>query len=136
MIGILVVSHSESAARGIAEIARGMSGTAGNIPSIVAVGGNDEGGLGVSVLKVLDALNEMLPRCEGILIVPDLGSSVLASRGAIEMLEPQDAARVTIADAPVLEGAMMAAIEASVDSNLADVAEAAKDAKNLEKGEH
>jgi dihydroxyacetone kinase phosphotransfer subunit len=135
MIGILVVSHSEDAARGIAQIAVGMSGAGEEIP-IIGVGGNDEGGLGVSVTKIFDALSDMLPRCDGVLIIPDLGSSILSSRGAMEILPAEDASRVAIADAPVLEGAMLAAVEASGGSDLGTVAEAASEAKNLKKSDH
>ncbi|MDR3255776.1 MAG: PTS mannose transporter subunit IID [Synergistaceae bacterium] len=135
MIGILIVSHSEDAARGIAQIAVGMSGAADDVP-ITGVGGNDEGGLGVSVAKIYDALTEMLPACDGVLIVPDLGSSILSSRGAIELLSPKDASKVVIADAPVLEGSMLAAVEASSGADLEAVAEGAREAKNLKKSDH
>jgi len=80
MLGLLIVSHSEDAARGIAQIASEMSG--GNL-EILGVGGNDDGGLGVSVAKIHDALSLLLPKTDGILIFPDLGSSVLSSLGAI-----------------------------------------------------
>jgi dihydroxyacetone kinase phosphotransfer subunit len=135
MLGILIVSHSEDAARGIAQIAKGMS-QAGNGVEILGAGGNDDGGLGVSVAKISLALDEMLPKCDGILIVPDLGSSILSSRGAIGMLSDEDAAKIVIADAPVLEGAMLAAVEASTGSDLATVAATARDARNLKKVDH
>ncbi|MDR1966018.1 MAG: PTS mannose transporter subunit IID [Synergistaceae bacterium] len=135
MIGILVVSHSEDAAKGIKDIAVGMSG-AGDSVLIEGVGGNDSGGLGVSVGKIFDALSAMLPKTEGVLVVPDLGSSILSSRSAIELLPPEDSSRVVMADAPVLEGAMMAAVEASGGSDLAAVADSAMDARNLQKCDH
>jgi len=135
MTGILIVSHSEDAARGIKQIAAGMSGAGDDVP-IAGVGGNDEGGLGVSVAKIFDALSDMLTRCDGVLIIPDLGSSILSSRGAMEMLSTEDASRVVIADAPALEGAMLAAVEASAGSDLGTVAEAASEAKNLKKSDH
>jgi dihydroxyacetone kinase phosphotransfer subunit len=135
MVGILIVSHSEDAAHGIAQIARGMSVAGGDAP-IVGVGGNDDGGLGVSVAKIMEALTDMLPKCDGILILPDLGSSVLSSRGAMGMLSDEDAAKIVIADAPVLEGAMLAAVEASTGSDLPAVAQIAEEAKNLKKIDH
>ena len=130
MTGLLIVSHSEEAAKGIAQIAVGMSG--GGV-EIAGVGGNDEGGLGVSVMKIYDELTLMLPNTDGVLIIPDLGSSVLSSRGAIEMLSPEDSAKVLIADAPILEGAMLGAVEASCGASLEQVAEAAQEARNLKK---
>ena len=130
MLGLLIVSHSEDAARGIAHIASEMSG--GKV-EIVGVGGNDEGGLGVSVMKIYDALSQMLPKTDGVLIIPDLGSSVLSSRGALEMFSPDDAAKAAIVDAPILEGAMLAAVEASCGASLEQTIEAAREARNLNK---
>jgi dihydroxyacetone kinase phosphotransfer subunit len=135
MVGILIVSHSEDAALGIAQIAREMSVANDGIP-IIGVGGNDDGGLGVSVMKITEALNEMLPKCDGILLLPDLGSSILSSRSAMAMLPDGDAAKIYIADAPVLEGAMLAAVEASTGASLEDVAKVAEDAKKLKKIDH
>jgi dihydroxyacetone kinase phosphotransfer subunit len=135
VVGIIVVSHSADAARGIRDIAAGMSG-AGDDVQIAGVGGNDAGGLGVSVGKIFDALSEMLSKTDGVLIVPDLGSSILSSRTAVGLLPPEDASRVVIADAPILEGAMMAAVEASGGSDLSTVAESASEARNLQKGDH
>ena len=134
MIGVLVVSHSRDAAKGIRDVASGMAGGDGGAP-IVGVGGKD-GGLGVSVTEISDALAKMLRVTDGVVIIPDLGSSVLSSRGAIELLPPDDAARVAIADAPVLEGAMMAAVEASQGAALAAVLQSACDSRNLRKGDH
>lgn len=134
MIGILIVSHSGEAANGIAKIAREMSGQ-GCVP-VAGVGGNESGGLGISIPKVYQALLEMLADSDGVLVVPDIGSSVLSSRGAIGMLSPDDAARVAVANAPILEGAMLAAIESAAGSELAAVEAAAEEAKNLDKSEH
>ena len=134
MVGILVVSHSADAAKGICDIASTMTGEE-NCALIDWVGG-DEGRLGVSVGMILDVLAEMLTRCEGVLIVPDIGSSVLSARSAVDMLRLQDASRVTIADAPVLEGAIMAAVEAAEGACLSDVANSAYEARNLIKSDH
>ena len=130
MLGLLIVSHSEDAARGISQIAAEMGG--GRV-EILGVGGNDEGGLGVSVAKVMDALSRLLPNTEGVLVLPDLGSSVLATRTALEMIPREEAAKVIIADAPILEGAMMAAVEAGCGSSLEKVAETAEGTRNLRK---
>ncbi|MDR1132722.1 MAG: PTS mannose transporter subunit IID [Synergistaceae bacterium] len=135
MVGVLVVSHSEDAAKGIRDIAAAMSGGAREVP-IIGVGGDGEGGLGVSVPRIFGVLRDMLSETDGVVIIPDLGSSVLSSRAAVALLDPADAARSVIADAPVLEGAMMAAVEASIGSDLAAVAKCASDARDLRKNDH
>lgn len=129
MIGILVVSHSAKAAEGISEIASAMC--QGAVP-VVGVGGNDDGGLGTSVPAIYEALVGLLERCDGVVVVPDLGSAVLSARAALTMLEDQ-AGRVLVADGPVLEGAMMGAVQASVGSSLEEVAYTVHQARDLEK---
>ena len=114
MIALLVVSHSKDAARGIAEIASQMCG--GSVP-VCGVGGTEDGALGTSVPLILEALENLLEKAEGVLILPDLGSAVLSARSALEFLGDQTE-RIMFADAPVLEGAMMAAVEASLGSPL------------------
>jgi dihydroxyacetone kinase phosphotransfer subunit len=129
MIGLLVVSHSRDAAKGITEIASQMCG--GKVP-LRGVGGSDDGGLGTSVPHILEALKELLEEVKEVLILPDLGSAVLSARAALEFLE-DGADRITFADAPILEGAMMAAVEASIGSPLSRVRQAAEEAHLLKK---
>ena len=129
MIGVLVVSHSAQAAAGIVEIASQMSGGA----CVKGVGGNDSGGIGSSVPMVFEALSEMLSLCDSVVMIPDLGSSVLSSRAVLEMLDEADFKRVRVADAPVLEGSVVAAIEAGAGSSMEDVLNSAKEARNMEK---
>ena len=132
-VGILIVSHSEDAAKGISQIATEMSG--GNV-EIAGIGGDGEGGLGVPVIKVFDALSLLLPKTEGIAVIPDIGSSILSVRGALEMLPPEGAAKVAIVDTPALEGAMLAAVEAGGGGTLEQVVDAAIEARNLKKTDH
>lgn len=129
MIGLLVVSHSREAAAGIVDIARQMSG--GAVP-IRGAGGNEEGELGTSVPAIVEGLSALLDEAEGVVIVPDLGSAVLSARSALEFLG-EAAERVALADAPVLEGTMMASIEASLGSPLEKVVQVAEEAHALKK---
>lgn len=129
MISLLVVSHSAEAARGIASIAGQMAGD--QVP-VEACGGTDEGALGTSVPAILAAMEDLLARSEGVVVVPDLGSAVLAARTAREFLE-EGADRVVIADGPILEGTLMASVEASVGAPLGRVAAVVDEARNLRK---
>ena len=114
MNAILVVSHSAEAARGIVAIALQM---AGERVGIAACGGTDDGELGTSVPSILSALEGLLETSDGVLVIPDLGSAVLAARTAKDLLGER-AGRVLIADGPVLEGTLMASVEASVGAGL------------------
>ena len=129
-VGIVVVSHSQRLAEGVVEFASQM--THGTV-NIVAAGGMDSGELGTSLDKVLRAL-ESADTGDGVLIVVDLGSAALVAGMAVEQLPEERRARTLLSDAPVAEGAVLAAVEASIGSPLAQVAETAKEAATLDKG--
>ena len=130
MIGILVVCHSAKAAEGIAEIASQM---AGEKVKVVGVGGNEEGEIGTSIADIYAALSELLNECEGVVVIPDLGSAVLSTKAALGFLADEQKSKVVIADAPVLEGTMMAAVEASTGSPKEKVMQVAESAHLLKK---
>ena len=129
MVGMVIVSHSAKVAEGIAEMAAQMARPE---QSIIAAGGMADGGIGTDAMRV----NEAICRADGgdgVLIMVDLGSAVLSAETALEFLDAEQQARVRIADAPVLEGSIAAAVEASLGSDLAKVAQTAEEARNLRK---
>jgi dihydroxyacetone kinase phosphotransfer subunit len=128
MVGLVVVSHSKLAAEGIAEMAGQMAGSA----KLIAAGGTDDGSIGTDATKIQAAIEEA-DSGDGVAVLVDLGSGVMSAELALEMLEPDLAARVKIADAPILEGAVAAAVQASVGSSLAEVIKTAEDARDLHK---
>ncbi|GAA5052114.1 dihydroxyacetone kinase phosphotransfer subunit [Thermocatellispora tengchongensis] len=123
MVGIVLVSHSAQLAAEVAALAAQIAGSAA---PIVAAGGTDDGGLGTSPDKVKDAV-EKVDRGEGVVLIPDLGSSVLVAR----MLERPGA--VVLADVPFVEGAIAAAVTAAAGSPLEDVLAAAAEARTMRK---
>jgi dihydroxyacetone kinase phosphotransfer subunit len=127
MVGVVVVSHSERAARGIVEVAAEMGGDA----RIEAVGGDPDSGLGTS----MDAIREGIEAAadgEDAVVLVDLGSAVMNAEIAIG--EAGIEGDVEIADAPVLEGAVNAAVEATSESaTVESVLEAATDAREYRK---
>ena len=129
MNAILVVSHSAEAARGIVAIASQM---AGERVGIAACGGTDDGELGTSVPSILSALEGLLETSDGVLVIPNLGSAVLAARTAKDLLGER-AGRVLIADGPVLEGTLMASVEASVGAGLDRLAAVVDETRGLRK---
>ena len=129
-VGIVVVSHSQRLAEGVAELAGQM--THGEV-AIVAAGGTDTGELGTSLEKVQRAL-EAADSGEGALVLMDLGSATMVAAMALEQLPDERRARVLLSDAPLVEGAVVAAVEASMGSDLAQVAATAKEAATMDKG--
>jgi dihydroxyacetone kinase phosphotransfer subunit len=130
LVGIVVVSHSRRLAEGVVEIARQM---AGDDLAIEAVGGTADGSLGTDADGIAAAIGRA-DRGAGVAILADLGSAILASRTAIELLEPATAARVVISGAPLVEGALVGAVQASIGDSLEQVIAAADEARTMDKG--
>lgn len=129
-VSIVVVSHSAQLAAGVAELAGQMA--QGEV-KILAAGGTNEGTLGTSMEKVLAALQQADSEA-GTLVLLDLGSAVMITEMAIEALTPEQRNRVRMSAAPLVEGAVIAAVEASTGSTLEEVAQAAASAHELPKG--
>lgn len=122
-VALLIVSHSPDVARGTAEMARQMAGQ--DVP-IGWTGGNPDGGLGTSLAAILEQL-ERIWRPEGVAVLVDVGGAETNSEMAIEELGQPRAAQVHICQAPLVEGALMAAAEAASGGDLGDVCRAAEE---------
>lgn len=129
MVGIVVVSHSAKVAEGICELAGQMAAPG---QKIIAAGGIAGGGIGTDAFKIQTAI-ETADAGEGVLVMVDLGSAVMSSELAIEMLSDELKNRVIIADAPILEGTIAAVVDASIGQSLTDVEATAKGARELRK---
>jgi PTS hybrid protein len=127
-VSLVIVSHSARLAEGVAELAGQMA--QGKV-TIAVAGGTLDGALGTSVEKITDALNQV-DGSDGILVLLDLGSAVMATEMAVEAFA-QDQHSVIISPAPLVEGAVIAAVEASIGNSLQEVAEAAASAYTLPK---
>ncbi|MDE6905687.1 MAG: PTS-dependent dihydroxyacetone kinase phosphotransferase subunit DhaM [Lachnospiraceae bacterium] len=127
MVGILIVSHSKKAAEGIYELAVQM---AGEDHRVLAVGGMEDGSIGTDAIRIKEGI-EKTNDGDGVVLLADLGSGILSSQMAIDLLEEDIA--VEIADAPILEGAVSAAVQAAIGGTLKEVLEAAELAKQISK---
>lgn len=134
MIGIVVVSHSSKVAEGICDMVQQISSRGGEKLPIYPAGGNAQGGLGTDPQRVLEAIKKA-DQGEGVVVLADLGSAVISSQAAISMLDEPLRSRVRIADAPVLEGAIGAGVEAASDdvSSLDLVVSTAEGSRQLHK---
>lgn len=129
MVGIVVVSHSAKIAEGICELASQMA-AAGQ--RLIAAGGMADGGIGTDAVRIQAAI-EAADTGDGVLVMVDLGSAVISAELAIDMLGATGKAQVAIADAPILEGTIAAAVDASIGQSLAGVLATAEAARNLQK---
>ncbi len=130
---MVIVSHSQKLADGVKELADQM---ACDEMTIVPVGGLiDEHGryhLGTDAKRIAQAIQDAWSE-DGVLILLDLGSAVLSTEVALEMLPPEMRRRCHMSNAPLVEGAIVAALEASLGRSLEEVNQAAESALNLRK---
>lgn len=122
-VSIVVVSHSEKIADGAAELAAQMA------PDVVVLtaGGTTDGRIGTSLEKVLAALDQV--DGGGTVILTDLGSAVMTAESALEFAE--NAENIVLADAPLVEGLVAAAVAAQGGADMDAVKRAAEAAGGL-----
>jgi PTS hybrid protein len=126
VVGIVVVSHSSDLAHGLADLA---GQVAGPDVRIEPAGGLPDGSLGTDDDRVREAIKRA-DGGDGVVVLCDLGSAILTVR---HVLERSSNGHVVLADAPLVEGAVTAAVVSSAGSSLQDVAQAAEEARGASK---
>lgn len=116
-VGIVIVSHSPKVAEGTADMVRQM---VGDCVPLAYTGGNADGALGTDVGRIMESIDKAWSDA-GVAILVDLGGAETNSEMAVEMLEPERQDKVVICNAPIVEGAVIAATEACGGSSLAVV---------------
>ncbi|HWA20613.1 MAG TPA: dihydroxyacetone kinase phosphoryl donor subunit DhaM [Devosia sp.] len=116
-VGIVIVSHSPLVAEGTADMVRQMVGD--EVP-LAWCGGDPAGGLGTSVEAIMNAIERAWSE-RGVAILVDLGGAETNSEMAVEMLGAPRSEKVVVCNAPIVEGAVMAATESSGGASLAEV---------------
>ncbi|TDV53558.1 dihydroxyacetone kinase phosphoryl donor subunit DhaM [Actinophytocola oryzae] len=120
-VGLVVVSHSAQLAAGVVEVAAQM---APNV-TVVAAGGTDDGGIGTDFDAVVSAI-ERADGGAGTVVLYDLGSARMVAEMAVETAE-----NARLADAPLVEGAVAAAVAAEGEADVSAVAAAAESAAKV-----
>ncbi|HEV8193126.1 MAG TPA: dihydroxyacetone kinase phosphoryl donor subunit DhaM [Ktedonobacterales bacterium] len=128
-VELVIVSHSARLAEGVVELAGQMAQAD---VQLVAAGGTDDGGLGTSLAKVLNA-PLAADSSDGVVVLVELGSPGLITEMALEQLPSWRRARSRIANAPLVEGDVVAAVQASVGGSLDEVVASAEEAATLDK---
>ena len=126
VIGIVIVSHSAKLAEGVVELARNMGGA--DAP-IQAAGGMsmDDATLGTDPIRILKAIEQVYSE-DGVLVLMDLGSAILSSEMALEMLPEEKRSKVFLCEAPIVEGAIAAAVQARIGGSIQQVISEARSA--------
>ena len=121
MVGLVIVTHSAALAHGISETCRMMAKDA----HIATAGGMENGGFGTSYARIAAAI-ESVRSVDGVVVLADGGSSVLTAETIIEEMRSSS---VRMADCPVVEGSVVAAIAAVCGADLDEVVRRAEETR-------
>ena len=125
MVGLVIVTHSAALAHGAAETCRMMAKDVW----LAIAGGMEDGGFGTSYARIVAAIDAVYTD-DGVVILMDAGSSILTVETILEEMEGR---RLRMADCPVVEGSVVAAIAAVCGANLDEVVERAEETRGARK---
>ena len=127
MVNLLLVSHSKNLAESVVGLAKQMI-RSGEVEISIAAGiGEDHQEIGTNAVEIAEAIQDIYTN-DGVLVLMDLGSAVLSAQMALDLIPPDICQKVRICPAPFIEGAVVAAAQASSGSNLEVVYREAMDA--------
>ena len=131
MVGLVLISHSGMLVEGLRDMVAQVAGA--DVPVAVA-GGTQDGRLGTSAPNIAAAIRSTLDAgVDDALVLLDLGSAALSLEVALEEFDDADRARVRVSEAPLVEGAILAAVQASVGATSDEVVAAAEGAATMAK---
>lgn len=125
MVGIVIVSHSQKVAEGAKELALQMAGEA----PVAAAGGLPDGCIGTDFQRILEAV-ESVASPDGVALLFDMGSALMTAEMVIEAVDGVD---VRLADGPVVEGAIVAAVSSSMGMDLEGILDAVRQSAESKK---
>ena len=126
MVGIVLVSHSRMLAEGLLALIQQMASP--DLPIRIAAGaGMDHSEIGTDALEIMEAIQAVYSE-DGVLVLMDLGSAILSAETARDFLPPEVAEKVHFCPAPLVEGAMAAAVLAGVGADLETICSEARSA--------
>lgn len=120
MISVILVSHSKKITDGLKEMIEEMTGQSNQV-KIFSAGGTDDNRLGTNPVQIYSIIEQQQDN-QNILIFADIGSAILSAETAIELIEDPDLKqKVMLVDAPLVEGAFIASIQASITTDINEV---------------
>jgi len=130
-VGLVLVSHSGTLVEGLRDM---VAQVAGDTVHVATAGGTDDGRLGTSAPRIAAAIRATLDAgSDHALVLLDLGSAALSLEIACEEFDAAECARIRISEAPLVEGAILAAVQASVGASIDEVVAAAEGAATMPK---
>ena len=129
--GFVLVSHSEKLADGLKDMLEEMNGGDAEIRS---AGGTGDGRIGTNAVRIMEAIED-LSDCDGILCYCDLGSSVLSTETAFDMIDEDLAKKTSLVNCPLVEGAFLGVVQAPSAQSVDEIVKVSKDAVKMQKGD-
>ncbi|HET7377195.1 MAG TPA: phosphoenolpyruvate--protein phosphotransferase [Anaerolineae bacterium] len=120
MVNLVLVSHSQSLAAGVAELARAMTQQSSIVIATAAGTGDPANPLGTNPEDIQHAIEAAFSD-DGVLVLMDLGSAVIGAEMALEFLPDAQRGKVRLCEAPMIEGSIAAAVQASLGGTLDQV---------------
>jgi len=129
MVNIILVSHVKEIAEGAKKLAEQMK--QGEV-EIIAVGGTADGDIGTDPDAIESAIKEV-NKDDGIIILADLGSAIMSVNMVLDWLGDEVREKIVLADAPFVEGAVVAAVEAGMGNSIEEILESIESAEMIKK---
>ena len=129
MIGIVIVSHSIKIAEGIVDLCYEM---VDDSIKIIPAGGTNDGRIGTDPIKIKEAIEKTYDG-DGVVVLVDIGSSLMNVDMAKELLEDEIRLKVKILDTPIVEGSIGVAVEALISNDIDKILEVAEEARITKK---
>jgi PTS hybrid protein len=131
LVGLVLISHSGALVEGLRDMVAQVAGD--DVPLAIA-GGTEDGRLGTSAPRIGAAIRSTLDAgADAVLVLLDLGSAALSLELALEELAVDERGRIRVSEAPLVEGAILAGVQASVGAGIDEVAAAADGAASMAK---
>lgn len=116
MVGLVIVSHSRALADALVGLLRQVASA--DLSVAVAAGiGEDRSEFGTDAVEIMESIQSVYSEA-GVLVLMDLGSAVLSAKMALDLLPPEMMDKIRFCGAPVVEGAIAAAVQIGLGSDL------------------
>ena len=125
MVGVVIVSHSEKLADGVVEVAKMMAEDA----PVAAAGGLEDGTLGTSYDRIQEAI-ESVYSDDGVVVLADMGGAIMTVEIVLEDMQRDN---VRMLDCPLVEGAVLAAVDSAGGRSLDEIVHIIEKARTARK---
>src|SRR5574338_177935 len=116
MVGLVLVSHSRALADALVGLLRQVASA--ELPIAVGAGiGETRTEFGTDAVEIMEAIQSVYSE-DGVLVLMDLGSAVLSAKMALEFLPPEMVEKIRFCGAPLIEGAVAAAVQIGLTTDL------------------